>query len=159
MHSFFLSLLKQIRKLWAARDIYICENLPLPPLFFSCPLTGACQKSGWLGTAQWAVNQQGTLGGQQVQPHRTFKHLRFSEHFGMKLHIRAHLFLRFWALTDSEWVSLRCPYESGSKFWLRNTREKVKSNLYNWFKLRNAMYHFFWVTLYMLNIWNNITKF
>ena len=40
---------------------------------------------------------------------------------------------------------------TGSQFWFRNTCGKVKSDLYNWLYLQNAMYHFFWGTLYMAN--------
>ena len=41
-----------------------------------------------------------------------------------------------------------CPGVMGSKFWLRNTCEKVKLDLYNWFLLQNAMWRFYWVILY-----------
>jgi len=81
----------------------------------------------------------------------TKKILSFSEPFAFGDEtLRPFLhFLRFRGPSNYEWVSVRCPSGTESKFWLQNTHEKVKSNLYNQFELQYAMYHFFWVTLYM----------
>ena len=51
-------------------------------------------------------------------------------------------FWNFWRLSKSEWVSVRCPGETGSKFWFWNICEKVKLVLNNQSYLQNAMYHF-----------------
>ena len=37
-------------------------------------------------------------------------------------------FLRFWGISDSEWILLKWPDEWGSKFWIHNTCKKVKSD-------------------------------
>ena len=49
-----------------------------------------------------------------------------------------HFFLRFWGISDSEWVLLKWLDESGSKFWIHNKCKKVKSHFMNRFKVWKA---------------------
>ena len=76
--------------------------------------------------------------------------LSLSEHFAFGDEtLRPFLhFLRFWGPSNYEWVSVRCPGGTGSKFWLQNTHEKLNRTSITNFSYKTLCIVFFWVTLY-----------
>ena len=55
-------------------------------------------------------------------------------------------------LTFSSRKVLRWQMKQAVKFWFQNTCGKVKSDFKNRFELLILMWHFFWVTLYMIHL-------
>ena len=96
------------------------------------------------------VCETSSLAPPEIEPHEHKRVLYFDDVRRGEIYLSAHAFpvflghYWFWMsnINEARWT--------GSKFWFQNTCGKVKSDLWNRFKLGFLMFHFFWVTLYVM---------